>query len=259
MQAAVEGRDESESKPTKRKRNSVSCISCRKSKLRCDTDRPCARCVRQGLGDNCSSWRSLRKTKHSVLRGAAETSDASSDDEWRRLRWSPKSEGSSATTSSWSSSMRTVTRTVSTMESCNHAHPEFSGAPTPTVTLAYDNVASRKQEPCQKTGSWHDFGDDQFPSAATITQHAQLLRGQALEDGCEADDNNCTPSALDKRDGVGDGKTFAAGTADGRDAASSHSEHGMVQYIDGWAVPQTAWLTASADWVTDKWMAIKDL
>jgi hypothetical protein len=33
----------------------------------------------------------------------------------------------------------------------------------------------------------------------------------------------------------------------------------MVQYIDGWAVPQTAWLTASADWVTDKWMAIKDL
>ena len=259
MQAAVEGRDESESQPMKRKRNSVSCISCRNSKLRCDEDRPCARCVRQGLGDNCTSWRSLRKTKRSILKGAAQSIDASIDDGWRGLRWSPKSEESSPSTSSWSSSMqRALGCPVSTTKPSNPAHPELSGAPTPTVTLADDIVASRKQEPCQTTVSWHDFVDDQFPSAATIMQHAQLLRGQALDDGFEAADNNCTPAALGERDGAGDGKTFAAGTADGRDAASSHSENGMMQYIDGWAVPRTAWLRASEDWVTDNLVAIKD-
>ena len=32
-----------------------------------------------------------------------------------------------------------------------------------------------------------------------------------------------------------------------------------MQYIDGWAVPRTAWLRASEDWVTDNLVAIKEI
>ena len=43
----------------KRKRQNISdaCASCRRSKVKCDEEKPCRRCVKHGRAASCASWR----------------------------------------------------------------------------------------------------------------------------------------------------------------------------------------------------------
>ena len=45
--------------PAKRKRQNISdaCAACRRSKVKCDEDKPCRRCLRDGRRVECVSWR----------------------------------------------------------------------------------------------------------------------------------------------------------------------------------------------------------
>ena len=36
------------------------CDSCRRSKVRCEKDKPCRRCIKAGWGDTCVSWRTAK-------------------------------------------------------------------------------------------------------------------------------------------------------------------------------------------------------
>jgi len=48
----------------KRKRHTISdaCAVCRRSKVKCDEEKPCQRCVRHGRADACISWRKVAST-----------------------------------------------------------------------------------------------------------------------------------------------------------------------------------------------------
>ena len=48
----------------KRKRQTISdaCAVCRRSKVKCDEEKPCQRCVKHGRADACISWRKVAST-----------------------------------------------------------------------------------------------------------------------------------------------------------------------------------------------------
>ena len=60
--------------PAKRKRQNTSnaCAACRRSKVKCDEDKPCRRCLRDGRHIECVSWRdsALRAGTFQVQPGA---------------------------------------------------------------------------------------------------------------------------------------------------------------------------------------------
>ena len=90
-----------QSRASKRKPSTPSsdvCVHCRVSKLGCEPDKPCRRCVRKGCADTCVSWRETQMTSGGE-KGAAGMSDEGAI----AFEAGSMKAGLSSTASSWAS------------------------------------------------------------------------------------------------------------------------------------------------------------
>ena len=127
----------------KRKRHTISdsCTSCRRNKVKCDEEKPCSRCVRNGRQASCESWREVKATGKQEggngLRGATATTAG----QLRRSVWGTVSDSPSHLLYTSAEALTVAKETTEAAVQCSQISPTVANAAQPIARAIVSQTA----------------------------------------------------------------------------------------------------------------------